>query len=84
MGNDGRRVRFFLLVDRRRSVLHFLVKVPIALHAIIEIFYRWVRVAFGGPDAPPTIGAHAVEAFLLGVDPEQKRLVTLEGWWATS
>ncbi len=45
---------------------------------------RTVICAFGRPDAPPTIGAHALEAFLLGVDPEQKRLVPLNGWWATS
>ena len=36
---------------------------------------------FGGPDDLPTIGAHTLEAFLLGVDPHNKRLVPIEGWW---
>jgi predicted aspartyl protease len=45
---------------------------------------RTVICAFGRPDSPPAIGAHALEAFLLGVDPDQKRLVPLDGWWASS
>ncbi|MFQ5861268.1 MAG: hypothetical protein ACE5IG_06955, partial [Dehalococcoidia bacterium] len=30
---------------------------------------------FGSPEAPPVIGAHTLEAFLLGVDPLERRLV---------
>lgn len=36
---------------------------------------------FGGPNDLPTIGAHTLEAFLLGVDPDGQRLVPVEGWW---
>jgi predicted aspartyl protease len=36
---------------------------------------------FGGPEDLPTIGAHTLEAFLLGVDPDGQRLVPVEGWW---
>ena len=43
---------------------------------------RTIFCVFGEPQAPPTIGAHTLEAFLLGVDPDQRRLVPLEGWWA--
>src|SRR2546422_7356480 len=45
---------------------------------------RTVFCAFGEPGAAALIGAHALEGFMLGVDPDQKRLVPLEGWWATS
>jgi len=37
---------------------------------------------FGPPGSPPVIGAHTLEAFLLGVDPVEQRLVPVEGWWA--
>ena len=37
---------------------------------------------FGGAEDLPTIGAHTLEAFLLGVDPDRQRLVPVEGWWA--
>lgn len=33
---------------------------------------------FGSPDAPPLIGAHTLEAFLLGVDPVEQKLVPKE------
>ncbi len=33
---------------------------------------------FGSPDAPPLLGAHALEAFLLTVDPVEEKLVTKE------
>ena len=36
---------------------------------------------FGEPNAPPVIGAHTLEAFLLAVDPEGQRLVPVEGLW---
>jgi len=45
---------------------------------------RTIICVFGDPDAPALIGAQALENFMLGVDPDQKRLVPLEGWWATS
>jgi predicted aspartyl protease len=35
---------------------------------------------FGMPDTPPFIGAHTLEAFLLGVDPSGKRLVPREAF----
>lgn len=38
--------------------------------------------AFGEPGSPAVIGAHTLEAFLLGVDPVEQRLVPVEGWWA--
>ena len=39
-------------------------------------------VVFGGPGAPPAIGALTLESLLLGVDPVGKRLVPVEGWQA--
>ncbi|MBI4299415.1 MAG: Retroviral aspartyl protease [Chloroflexi bacterium] len=35
---------------------------------------------FGSPGAPPLIGSHALEAFLLTVDPVEKRLVPKEAY----
>ena len=32
----------------------------------------------GPPDAPPLIGAHTLEAFLMAVDPIEQRLVPIE------
>jgi predicted aspartyl protease len=43
---------------------------------------RNIICIFGEPEAPVTMGAQALETFLLGVDPDQKRLVPLEAWWA--
>jgi len=40
-----------------------------------------ILCAFGGPDDLPTIGAHTLEAFLLGADPVEKRLVHVEAFW---
>lgn len=40
-----------------------------------------ILCVFGGPNDLPTIGAHTLEAFLLGVDPDGQRLVPVEGWW---
>ena len=40
-----------------------------------------ILCVFGGPGDLPTIGAHTLEAFLLGVDPDGQRLVPVEGWW---
>ena len=36
---------------------------------------------FSPPDAPPLIGAHALEAFLLSVDPVEQRLVPKDALW---
>ncbi len=44
---------------------------------------RTIICVFGDDGAPALIGAHTLEGFMLGVDPDQKRLVPLEGWWAT-
>jgi predicted aspartyl protease len=35
---------------------------------------------FGSSDAPPLIGAHALEAFLLTVDPAEQKLVPKEAY----
>ena len=35
---------------------------------------------FGSADAPPVIGAHTLQAFLLGVDPVEHRLVPREAF----
>ena len=43
---------------------------------------RPIICAFGEPAAPPIMGAHTLEAFLLGVDPDGHRLVPLIGWLA--
>ena len=37
---------------------------------------------FGEPGSPAVIGAHTLEAFLLGVDLVEQRLVPVDGWWA--
>ena len=37
---------------------------------------------FGEPGSPPVIGAITLETFLLGVDPVERRLVPVDGWWA--
>jgi len=39
-----------------------------------------ILCVFGGPDDLPTIGAHTLEAFLLGADPVEKRLVHVEAF----
>lgn len=41
-----------------------------------------ILCVFGTADSVPTIGAHTLETFLLGVDPDRQRLVPVEGWWA--
>jgi len=43
---------------------------------------RTIICVFGALEAPSTLGAHTLEAFLLGVDPDRHRLVPLEAWWA--
>jgi excinuclease ABC subunit B len=45
---------------------------------------RTIICAFGEPESSPLIGAQALENFLLGVDPDGRRLVPIEGWWATT
>ena len=39
-----------------------------------------ILCVFGSEAAPALIGAHMLEAFLLGVDPVEQRLVPKEGW----
>ena len=41
---------------------------------------RPILCLFGSPDAPPLIGAHALEAFLLAVDPVEQKLVPKEAY----
>ena len=40
-----------------------------------------ILCVFGGPQDIPTIGAHTLEAFLLGVDRLRKRLVPVDALW---
>ena len=39
-----------------------------------------ILCVFGSAEAPPVIGAHTLEAFLLGVDPSRGRLVPREAF----
>lgn len=41
---------------------------------------RPILCLFGSPDAPPMLGAHALEAFLLTVDPVEGKLVPKEAY----
>jgi predicted aspartyl protease len=41
-----------------------------------------ILCAFGDPGDIAAIGAHTLEAFLLAVDPVDRRLVPVEGFWA--
>ncbi len=41
---------------------------------------RPILCLFGSPDAPPLLGAHALEAFLLMVDPVEQKLVPKEAF----
>jgi aspartyl protease family protein len=59
-----------------RSVTEQLGVVDVELDGIEDVTY----VAFGAPEAPATIGAITLEAFQLGVDPVNQRLVPVEGW----
>ena len=43
---------------------------------------RTIICAFGEPSAPPIIGAHTLEAFLLAVDSDGHRLLPVDGWLA--
>lgn len=43
---------------------------------------RTIICVFGEAGAPALIGAQTLETFLLGVDPEARRLVPVEAWWA--
>jgi len=49
---------------------------------IDDLPQRTIICVFGEDESPALLGAHALEAFLLGVDPDQRRLVSLEAWWA--
>ncbi len=42
---------------------------------------RNILCVFGDAASPPIIGAHALEAFLLSVDPVEQRLVPVVGYW---
>ena len=48
------------------------------LQAHLDGRERPILCLFGSPDAPPLIGAHALEAFLLMVDPVEHKLVPKE------
>lgn len=40
-----------------------------------------VICVFGPAEAPPLIGAHTLEAFLLAVDPVEQRLIPIDALW---
>jgi predicted aspartyl protease len=48
------------------------------LEARLDGRERPILCLFGSPDAPPLIGAHTLEAFLLMVDPIEQKLVPKE------
>ncbi len=50
------------------------------LEAELDGRRRPILCLFGSSDAPPLIGAHALEAFLLTVDPVDQKLVPKEAW----
>lgn len=50
------------------------------VEAEIEGTRRPILCLFGSVDAPPLLGAHALEAFLLTVDPAEQKLVPKEAW----
>jgi len=52
------------------------------VHAQLNGVDDEILCVFGTEDSVPTIGAHTLETFLLGVDPDRHRLVPVEGWWA--
>ena len=52
------------------------------LLAQIDGMQEGIICVFGQPGSPAVIGAHTLEAFLLGVDPVEQRLVPVDGWWA--
>ena len=49
---------------------------------LLDLPARTIICVFGTNGSPPLLGAHTLEAFLLGVDPDGQRLVPVEGWWA--
>lgn len=67
-----RRVR--LRIANGATVEWDLGRVTVELEGIQEE----VLCLFGAPDAPPLIGAHPLEAFLLAVDPLEQRLAPRE------
>lgn len=50
------------------------------LEAELEGQRRPILCLFGSPNAPPFIGAHALEVFLLTVDPVEQKLVPKEAY----
>ncbi len=48
------------------------------VQAELDGLQRPVLILFGSEDAPPLIGAHTLEAFLLMVDPVEQKLVPKE------
>lgn len=51
------------------------------LRAELQGIEETILCVFSAPDAPPIIGAHTLEAFLLAVDPVGRRLVPVEAYW---
>jgi predicted aspartyl protease len=49
---------------------------------VLDLPPRSIICVFGEDGGPALLGAHTLEAFLLGVDPDGQRLVPVEGWLA--
>ena len=50
------------------------------VEAQLDGMQRPILCLFGAPDAPPLIGAHTLEAFLLTVDPVDQTLVPKDAY----
>jgi len=49
--------------------------------AELDSMQEQILCVFGAPEDLPTIGAHTLEAFLLAMDPFDKRLLPVEALW---
>jgi predicted aspartyl protease len=75
LGVQSHRTARFQLANGQR-VEWRLGRVTAALDGVEDI----ILCVFGSEGAPALIGAHTLEAFLLGVDPIEQRLVPKDGW----
>ena len=73
---------------RRENLIRLrLANGEVVEHAIGEVVAemdgarRTIICIFGPDDAQPLIGAHTLEAFLLAVDPVERRLIPTEALW---
>jgi predicted aspartyl protease len=79
------------VLERMGVRSHRTAKLRLADGDVVEWRLGWVTAeidgsqeeilcVFGSADAPPAIGAHTLETFLLGVDPVEQRLVPKEAY----